>query len=80
MTAGKDGLEMELETFRSLQEEVTNILLEIADEELQSEGADYFAVIFNNSLGCLADVKVRLKDKEQDRFCHCKSDRSLTAK
>ena len=70
MTAGKDGLEMELETFRSLQEEVTNILLEIADEELQSEGADYFAVIFNNSLGYLADVQVRLKDKEQDRFCH----------
>ena len=39
-------------------------------EEFQSEDADYFAVIFNNSLGCLADVKVRLKDKEQDRFCH----------
>ena len=82
LTAGKDGLEMELETLRSLQEEVTNILLEIADEELQSEDADYFAVILNNSLECLADVKMRLKDKEQDRFelLSRKSDRSSTAK
>ena len=57
LTAGKDGLEMELDNLKSLQAEVMHILLENADEKLLSEEEENFGVILNNVLECLADVK-----------------------
>ena len=78
LTAGKDGLEMELDNLKSLQAEVIHILLENADEKLLSEEGENFGVILNNVLECLADVRIRIKDKEHERveLLSRKSDRS----
>ena len=82
MTAGKDGLEMELDNLKSLQAEVIHILLENADEKLLSEEGENFGVILNNVLECLADVRIRIKDKEHERveLLSRKSDRSSNVK
>ena len=63
LTAGKDGLEMELDNLKSLQAEVMHILLENADKKLLSEEEENFGVI---------------KDKEHERveLLSRKSDRS----
>ena len=67
LTAGKDGLEMELDNLKSLQAEVMHILLENADKKLLSEEEENFGVI---------------KDKEHERveLLSRKSDRSSNAK
>ena len=67
MTAGKDGLEMELDNLKSLQAEVMHILLENADKKLLSEEEENFGVI---------------KDKEHERveLLSRKSDRSSNVK
>ena len=67
LTAGKDGLEMELDNLKSLQAEVMHILLENADKKLLSEEEENFGVI---------------KDKEHERveLLSRKSDRSSNVK
>lgn len=67
LMAGKDGLEADINSFKSLHEDVIDLLIKLdLDENQEKETADYTA-LFNACLECLADVRTRIKDQELER-------------
>lgn len=67
LNACKDGLEAELNTFKAVHENVTDLLIRLELAEKEKEIHDEFFDVNNAALECLADIKVRIKDQEIER-------------
>ena len=79
LSACKDGLEAELNNFNSIHENVTDLLIRLGLNEREQKEHDEYVVSNNAALECLADVKVRIKDREIERV-ELLSQRSLRSK
>ena len=79
LNACKDGLEAELNNFKSVHESVTDRLIRLGLNDREQQEHDEHVVFNNAVLECLADVKVRIKDQEIERF-ELPSQRSLRSK
>jgi len=79
LNACKDGLEAELNNFKSVHENVTDLLIRLGLNEREQKEHDEYVVLNNAALECLADVKVRIKDQEIERV-ELLSQRSLRSK
>ena len=79
LNACKDGLEAELNNFKSEHENVTDLLIRLDLNEREQKEHDEYVVLNNAALECLADVKVRIKDQEIERV-ELLSQRKLKAK
>ena len=79
LNACKDGLEAELNNFKSVHENVTDLFIGLGLNEREQKEHDEYVVLNNAALESLADVKVRIKDQEIERV-ELLSQRSLCSK
>ena len=66
LTAGQDGLEAEMKTFKTLHENVIDLLIKLDLKESQQTEIEDYTSLYDAYLECLADVKMRIKDQEME--------------
>ena len=64
LTAGLEGLQMKMDSLKSLHETIANVTLELRDDD--TGDFDYFSSMSDLFVDCVADVKARIKILEEE--------------
>lgn len=67
LNACKDALEDELNNFKAVHENVTDLLVRLEYSDREQRRHDEYRSLNQAALECLADLKVRIKDQEIQR-------------
>lgn len=65
LTAGLEGLQMKMDSLKSLHETIANVTLELREDD--TGDFDYFSSMSDLFVDCVADVKARIKMLEEER-------------
>ena len=65
LTAGLEGLQMKMDSLKSLHETIVNVTLELHEDD--TGDFDYFSSLSDLFVDCVADVKARIKMLEEER-------------